>query len=102
MLMQPRPRAETSRLLFPSVRFCIAFPFSYPRVASLIVVARASELTIGSTKVAECRYLVLYAGNDAGGAQALGRNDGAQTDRAISDNGDHAAWLYAGAHGRVV
>src|SRR5437764_7869705 len=48
MLMQPRPRAETSRLLFPSVRFCIVFPFSYPRVASLIVVARASELTIAN------------------------------------------------------
>jgi hypothetical protein len=27
MLMQPRPRAETSRLLFPSLRFCILNPF---------------------------------------------------------------------------
>src|SRR3989442_11289894 len=25
-LMQPSPMAETSRLLFPSLRFCIAFP----------------------------------------------------------------------------
>src|ERR1035441_9147979 len=25
--MQPRPMAETSRLLFPSVRFCIASPY---------------------------------------------------------------------------
>src|SRR5512134_3907684 len=27
MPMQPNPRAETSRLLFPSLRFCIAFSF---------------------------------------------------------------------------
>src|SRR5579862_3520381 len=33
--MQPNPRAETSRLLFPNMRFCIVFPrnrFSYLHV----------------------------------------------------------------------
>src|SRR6266536_3517104 len=29
MLMQPRPRAETSRLLLPSFRVCIVLPVSY-------------------------------------------------------------------------
>src|SRR5712692_4298467 len=34
--MQPRPRAETSKLLFPSLRFCIcvSFGFSLPEVRS--------------------------------------------------------------------
>src|SRR5437773_5647552 len=34
--MQPRPRAETSKLLFPSLRFCIcvSFGFSHPEVRS--------------------------------------------------------------------
>ena len=27
MPMQPSPTAETSRLLFPSLRFCVAFSF---------------------------------------------------------------------------
>src|SRR2546423_1367161 len=27
MPMQPRPRAETSKLLFPSLRFCMAYTF---------------------------------------------------------------------------
>src|SRR5579862_4083888 len=34
MPMQPRPMAETSRLLFPSLRFCIIFSFVFmPRFA---------------------------------------------------------------------
>src|ERR1700733_2313329 len=31
--MQPKPRAETSRLLFPSLRFCICFSFDVPSFA---------------------------------------------------------------------
>src|SRR6202158_1533226 len=31
--MQPRPMADTSRLLFPSLRFCIADPLVEPRTA---------------------------------------------------------------------
>src|SRR5260370_18577596 len=32
MPMQPRPMAETSRLLFPSLRFCILLLFTYGRL----------------------------------------------------------------------
>src|SRR6266851_9870458 len=34
MPMQPSPRAETSRLLFPSLRFCIVPPGVFPPVGS--------------------------------------------------------------------
>jgi hypothetical protein len=50
--MQPNPIAETSRLLFPSFRFCIVFPLirnQRPRRSSLIVADRASGLTMEST-----------------------------------------------------
>src|SRR4051794_73073 len=36
MPMQPRPSAETSSLLFPSIRFCIGFSFGAPRGLGLV------------------------------------------------------------------
>src|SRR6266478_3977374 len=35
--MQPSPMAETSRLLFPSLRFCIVFPLPFPPMLLLII-----------------------------------------------------------------
>src|SRR5580704_13731249 len=43
MPMQPRPRAETSRLLFPSLRFCIVSPLRHHR---LLFPKLFSELSI--------------------------------------------------------
>src|SRR6476660_4204759 len=65
--MQPSPRAETSRLLFPSLRFCIVSPYHLGCSSESIAAssARQKQRTIQLRIIRKVSMQIVYLSNES-------------------------------------